>query len=99
MQGPVHSHSWIRTDPRHYREGWICESSFYLRELYALYTCVCLTDAGKYLFKFMLSHFQAKILSDVGGVVLANACGPCIGQWDRYEPIGRANNVTLACVG
>lgn len=30
--------------------------------------------------------FQAKILSDVGGIVLANACGPCIGQWDRYEP-------------
>lgn len=26
---------------------------------------------------------QSKILSDVGGVVLANACGPCIGQWDR----------------
>lgn len=29
--------------------------------------------------------FQAKILRDVGGIVLANACGPCIGQWDRYE--------------
>ncbi|XP_064419450.1 aconitate hydratase, mitochondrial [Latimeria chalumnae] len=27
----------------------------------------------------------AKILSDVGGVVLANACGPCIGQWDRKD--------------
>ncbi|KAH9004612.1 aconitate hydratase [Lactarius hatsudake] len=22
---------------------------------------------------------------DVGGVVLANACGPCIGQWDRQD--------------
>lgn len=32
-----------------------------------------------------MSLFQAKILSDVGGIVLANACGPCIGQWDRYE--------------
>lgn len=32
----------------------------------------------------MLSLFQAKILSDAGGIVLANACGPCIGQWDRY---------------
>lgn len=21
----------------------------------------------------------------VGGVVLSNACGPCIGQWDRKE--------------
>ena len=22
---------------------------------------------------------------DVGGLVLANACGPCIGQWDRQD--------------
>uniref|UniRef100_A0AAQ5ZSK2 Aconitate hydratase, mitochondrial n=1 Tax=Amphiprion ocellaris TaxID=80972 RepID=A0AAQ5ZSK2_AMPOC len=27
----------------------------------------------------------SKILGDVGGVVLANACGPCIGQWDRRD--------------
>ncbi|XP_072444649.1 aconitate hydratase, mitochondrial [Chiloscyllium punctatum] len=27
----------------------------------------------------------AKILRDVGGLVLANACGPCIGQWDRRD--------------
>uniref|UniRef100_A0A8C6LIW9 Aconitate hydratase, mitochondrial n=1 Tax=Nothobranchius furzeri TaxID=105023 RepID=A0A8C6LIW9_NOTFU len=27
----------------------------------------------------------AKILTDVGGTVLANACGPCIGQWDRRD--------------
>ncbi|KAJ8345713.1 hypothetical protein SKAU_G00299060 [Synaphobranchus kaupii] len=27
----------------------------------------------------------SKILSDVGGIVLANACGPCIGQWDRRD--------------
>uniref|UniRef100_H3D5X8 Aconitate hydratase, mitochondrial n=1 Tax=Tetraodon nigroviridis TaxID=99883 RepID=H3D5X8_TETNG len=27
----------------------------------------------------------SKILNDVGGVVLANACGPCIGQWDRRD--------------
>uniref|UniRef100_A0A7M4FMY2 Aconitate hydratase, mitochondrial n=1 Tax=Crocodylus porosus TaxID=8502 RepID=A0A7M4FMY2_CROPO len=27
----------------------------------------------------------AQILRDVGGVVLANACGPCIGQWDRKD--------------
>ena len=26
---------------------------------------------------------QAAILSKFGGMVLANACGPCIGQWDR----------------
>uniref|UniRef100_A0A914YJ63 Aconitate hydratase, mitochondrial n=1 Tax=Panagrolaimus superbus TaxID=310955 RepID=A0A914YJ63_9BILA len=27
----------------------------------------------------------SKIFSDFGGVVLANACGPCIGQWDRKD--------------
>jgi aconitate hydratase len=28
---------------------------------------------------------QAEVFSKVGGVVLANACGPCIGQWDRQD--------------
>ncbi|KAK7507599.1 hypothetical protein BaRGS_00001534 [Batillaria attramentaria] len=28
---------------------------------------------------------MAKVLRDIGGVVLANACGPCIGQWDRKD--------------
>lgn len=27
----------------------------------------------------------AQILRDVGGIVLANACGSCIGQWDRKD--------------
>uniref|UniRef100_A0A3B3REC4 Aconitate hydratase, mitochondrial n=1 Tax=Paramormyrops kingsleyae TaxID=1676925 RepID=A0A3B3REC4_9TELE len=27
----------------------------------------------------------AQILRDVGGVVMANACGPCIGQWARGD--------------
>ncbi|NIV47384.1 MAG: aconitate hydratase, partial [Gammaproteobacteria bacterium] len=28
---------------------------------------------------------QMQTLSDIGGVVLANACGPCIGQWRRAK--------------
>jgi len=24
-----------------------------------------------------------QVFEDIGGVVLANACGPCIGQWNR----------------
>jgi len=27
----------------------------------------------------------AQTLRDFGGIVLANACGPCIGQWDRKD--------------
>lgn len=27
----------------------------------------------------------SKIFADFGGMVLANACGPCIGQWDRQD--------------
>jgi aconitate hydratase len=37
---------------------------------------------------------QAEIFSKVGGVVLANACGPCIGQWDRKDvPKGTKNSI------
>ncbi|MEO6653556.1 MAG: aconitate hydratase [Ilumatobacteraceae bacterium] len=33
-------------------------------------------------------------LEQIGGVVLANACGPCIGQWQRPESItGRPNTI------
>jgi len=28
---------------------------------------------------------QMEVLENVGGLVLANACGPCIGQWDRQD--------------
>lgn len=28
---------------------------------------------------------QAETLREFGGTVLANACGPCIGQWDRRD--------------
>ncbi|KAK4052418.1 aconitate hydratase [Microbotryomycetes sp. JL201] len=32
-------------------------------------------------------------LEAVGGTVLANACGPCIGQWDRKECQGEENAI------
>ncbi|KXN89832.1 putative aconitate hydratase 2 [Leucoagaricus sp. SymC.cos] len=32
-------------------------------------------------------------LEDVGAVVLANACGPCIGQWKRDEKKGKENAI------
>ncbi|KAF4542494.1 Aconitase A/isopropylmalate dehydratase small subunit swivel [Lasiodiplodia theobromae] len=30
-------------------------------------------------------HGQLKTFEEFGGMVLANACGPCIGQWDRRD--------------
>jgi aconitate hydratase len=28
---------------------------------------------------------QLELFEKIGGIVLANACGPCIGQWNRYD--------------
>ncbi|TGO80926.1 hypothetical protein BPOR_1517g00010 [Botrytis porri] len=37
---------------------------------------------------------QLKTFEDFGGMVLANACGPCIGQWDRRDvKRGVANSI------
>ena len=37
---------------------------------------------------------QMKTLQDLGATVLANACGPCIGQWQRKEGGGRNSIVS-----
>ncbi|KAI0791119.1 aconitate hydratase [Abortiporus biennis] len=40
---------------------------------------------------------QMEALETVGGVVLANACGPCIGQWDRRDvKKGEANSIVTS---
>lgn len=37
---------------------------------------------------------QLKTFTDVGGVVMANACGPCIGQWKRHDvAMGEKNSI------
>jgi aconitase A len=34
------------------------------------------------------------VFEQAGGTILANACGPCIGQWDRSEmPVGVPNSI------
>ncbi|KAF9929190.1 aconitate hydratase [Modicella reniformis] len=38
---------------------------------------------------------QTAVLEKVGGVVLANACGPCIGQWTRDDLDGKEENSIL----
>lgn len=37
---------------------------------------------------------QLSILEEIGGLVLANACGPCIGQWKRHDvAFGEKNSI------
>ncbi len=40
---------------------------------------------------------QMQLLKDIGATVLANACGPCIGQWTRPElKHGQANTIVTS---
>jgi aconitase A len=40
------------------------------------------------------SHPVIQTLKKIGGLVLANACGPCIGQWEREDvPKGTRNSI------
>lgn len=40
---------------------------------------------------------QMDVLTKVGGTVLANACGPCIGQWDRKDvQMGEKNTIVTS---
>src|SRR5262245_4107646 len=38
---------------------------------------------------------QMRSLRDIGAVVLANACGPCIGQWRRSQGVAGAPNTIV----
>jgi aconitate hydratase len=46
------------------------------------------TPGSEQVFETIKRDGQMEILSQVGATVLANACGPCIGQWKRddYKP-------------
>ena len=40
---------------------------------------------------------QMQSLRDINAAVLANACGPCIGQWRRVgDPVGRPNTIVTS---
>jgi len=40
---------------------------------------------------------QLKILTDLGGMVLANVCGPCIGMWKRMDnPTNERNSIVIS---
>ncbi|KAJ3308304.1 Aconitate hydratase mitochondrial [Blyttiomyces sp. JEL0837] len=39
----------------------------------------------------------SEVFDEIGGVVLANACGPCIGQWDRQDvKKGEKNSIFIS---
>lgn len=52
------------------------ETALYL--IYFIFIKIC-----SYISNFNI--IQAQTLREFGGTVLANACGPCIGQWDRKD--------------
>jgi aconitate hydratase len=40
---------------------------------------------------------QLKALTDIGGLILANACGPCIGMWKRMDiKTGEKNTIVTS---
>ncbi|HMO02004.1 MAG TPA: aconitate hydratase [Oligoflexia bacterium] len=43
------------------------------------------TPGSEQIFKTIERDGFLKIFTDVGATVLANACGPCIGQWNRSD--------------
>ncbi len=52
---------------------------------------------GSELIRFTVARDgMLKVFEDVGGLVLANACGPCIGQWARHmdDPKRRNSIIT-----
>jgi aconitate hydratase len=52
------------------------------------------TPGSDQIFNTIDRDGQMKSLSDVGAQVLANACGPCIGQWQREDiKKGEANTI------
>ena len=52
------------------------------------------TPGSTQIFKTVERDGQVKEFEDAGGVVLANACGPCIGQWKRDDSTdGESNSI------
>ena len=52
------------------------------------------TPGSTQVFKTVERDGQVKAFEDAGGTVLANACGPCIGQWHREDGSdGKSNSI------
>jgi len=58
------------------------------------HTQFLVTPGSTQIFRTVERDGQAKAFRDIGGTVLANACGPCIGQWHREDgTAGRTNSI------
>lgn len=44
-----------------------------------------ITPGSDLIFGHMQKEGMVDLLTSIGGTVLANACGPCIGQWKRHD--------------
>lgn len=59
-----------------------------------LKTPLLITPGSQQVLETIQRDGQLQELTDIGGTVLANACGPCIGNWDRTDmKPGVANSI------
>lgn len=55
------------------------------------------TPGSEQIFATIERDGQMKVLQDAGATVLANACGPCIGQWKREDiEMGDRNSIVTS---
>jgi len=53
-----------------------------------------ITPGSDQIYNTIQRDGQLKVLEEIGGTVLANACGPCIGQWKRDDITpGQVNSI------
>jgi aconitate hydratase len=53
-----------------------------------------ITPGSQQIYETIMRDGQLQTLEKIGGVVLANACGPCIGQWKRDDITpGESNSI------
>ena len=68
------------------------------RKILMLLAALTIVSNAIYVFSSQLVFiFIAVIVTNIGagGTVLANACGPCIGQWRRTEPAADKPNAIV----
>ena len=53
-----------------------------------------ITPGSQQIYATMKCDGLLEVFEQIGGIVLANACGPCIGQWNRQDvPKGTRNSI------